>query len=165
MPNTKSAVPFQGTAEQEQSLRAVIAEQKGKPGAVMPALQKAQEIYGYLPEEVLIILAEGLDVSLSELYGVVSFYTQFTVNPKGEHQVSVCMGTACYVKNASDILAQVEAKLGCKAGSITPDSRFSVDATRCIGACGLAPVMTVGEDVYGRLVPDQVAGILDKYMK
>ena len=164
MPNTKTVVPFQGTAEQEQALRDIIGEHKGRPGAVMPALQKAQEFYGYLPEEVLISLAEGLDVSLSELYGVVSFYTQFSVNPKGKYQVAVCMGTACYVKSAADILARVESKLGCKAGSVTPDGRFSVEATRCIGACGLAPVITVGEDVYGRLAPEEVSGILDKYL-
>jgi NADH-quinone oxidoreductase subunit E/NADP-reducing hydrogenase subunit HndA len=165
MPNTKTVVPFKGTAEQEQSLRAMIANQKGQSGAVMPSLQKAQEIYGYLPEEVLIMLAEGLDVSLSELYGVVSFYTGFSVNPKGEHQVAVCMGTACYVKNAGKILEQIETILDCKAGAITPDGKFSVEATRCIGACGLAPVITIGDDVYGRLSPEEVPGILDKYMK
>ena len=165
MPNTKTLVPFKGTAQQEEALRAAIAAHKDQKGATMPVLQKAQEIYGYLPEEVLTIIAEEMDVSLEELYGVVSFYAQFTVNPKGEHQVAVCMGTACYVKGAAEILSQVEAKLGCKAGGITPDGKFSIDATRCIGACGLAPVMTIGEDVYGRLTPDQVPGILDKYMK
>ncbi len=164
MPNCKTLVPFKGTAEQEEKLRAAIDRYKGKPGAVMPVLQEVQEIYGYLPEEVQIMVAEGLDVSLSEIYGVVSFYTQFSVNPKGETQVSVCMGTACYVKGAGDILERVERKLSCKAGAITPDGRFSVDATRCIGACGLAPVMTVGADVYGRLTPDEVDGILEKYI-
>lgn len=164
MPNTKTVVPFKGTAEQEAALQNIISSHKGQQGAAMPVLQQAQELYGYLPEEVLILIAEGLDVSLSELYGVVSFYTQFTVNPKGEHKVAVCMGTACYVKGAAEVLEKVEAKLKCKAGSITPDGKFSVDATRCIGACGLAPVMTVGEDVYGRLSPDEVSGILEKYM-
>lgn len=164
MPNTKTVVPFKGTAEQETALREIIAKHKDRQGAVMPVLQQAQDIYGYLPEEVLILIAEGLGVSLSELYGVVSFYTQFSVNPKGEHQVAVCMGTACYVKGAAEILEKVETKLNCKAGSITQDGKFSVDATRCIGACGLAPVMTVGEDVYGRLHPDEVAGILEKYL-
>ena len=165
MPNTKTIVPFKGTAEQETRLMAVIDAHRGQQGATMPILQQAQDIYGYLPEEVLIIIAEELGKSLSELYGVVSFYTQFSINPKGETQVSVCMGTACYVKGAADILEKVEQKLSCKAGKITPDGRFSVDATRCIGACGLAPIMTVGEEVYGRIKPSEVADILEKYIK
>ncbi len=165
MPNTKTLVPFRGTAKQEEQLRAVIEAHKGQKGATMPVLQQAQEIYGYLPEQVLIIIAEGLELSLSEVYGVVSFYTQFTINPKGETQVAVCMGTACYVKGAAEILDRVESKLGCKSGKITSDGKFSVDATRCIGACGLAPVMTVDGDVYGRLDPEDVNGILEKYMK
>ena len=164
MPNQKTKVPFKGTKEQEAKLLEIIEAHKGKLGATMPVLQQAQDIYGYLPEEVQIIIAEGLGLSLSEVYGVVSFYSQFTVNPKGEYIVSVCMGTACYVKNASDILERAERKLDCEAGSITSDGRFSLDATRCIGACGLAPVMTVNSDVYGRLTPDKVDGILDKYM-
>lgn len=164
MPNNVTLVPFNGTAEQKERLIAVIDKHKGQEGATMPVLQQAQEIYGYLPEEVLIIIAEGLGMSLSEVYGVVSFYTQFSVNPKGETQVSVCMGTACYVKGSADILDQVERKLGCKAGKITSDGKFSVDATRCIGACGLAPVMTVGDEVYGRLKPEEVPGILDKHL-
>ena len=163
MPNMKTAVPYQGTPEQEEKLRQVIAEHKGQPGATMPVLQAAQEIFGYLPEEVQIIVAEGLELPLSEIYGVATFYAQFTLNPKGEHEVSVCLGTACYVKGAGDILAEVEKQLGIKSGSVTPDGKFSLNSCRCIGACGLAPVMTVGDDVYGRLTPDQVGPILDKY--
>ncbi|MDR0294315.1 MAG: NAD(P)H-dependent oxidoreductase subunit E [Oscillospiraceae bacterium] len=165
MPNTKTVVPFSAAPGQLEKLDAVIAGYKGKPGATMPVLQEAQEIFGYLPEEVQIKIAEGLGLSLSEVYGVVSFYTQFSVNPKGRKQVSVCMGTACYVKGAGEILERVEKKIGCKAGSVTEDGQFSIDATRCIGACGLAPVMIVDGDVYGRLSPDQVDGILEKYMK
>ena len=165
MPNIKTVVPFKGTAEQEQRLHAVIDKHKDHPGAAMPVLQDAQGIYGYLPEEVQLIIADGLDMSLSEVYGIVSFYTQFSLNPKGEHVVSVCLGTACYVKGAGDLLEKVETTLGCKAGSMTPDGRFSVDATRCLGCCGLAPVMVVGEEVYGRISPDDVPGILKKYMK
>ena len=163
MPNCKSVVPYNGTPEQEERLRQVIAQHKGTPGATMPILQAAQEIFGYLPEEVQIIVAEGLDLPLSEIYGVSSFYAQFTMNPKGRYQVSICLGTACYVKGAGDILAAVEEKLGIKTGSITKDGKFSLDACRCVGACGLAPVMMVGSDVYGRLTPDQVGAILDKY--
>lgn len=163
MPNCKSVVPYNGTPEQEAQLRQVIAEYKGTPGATMPVLQAAQEIFGYLPEEVQIIVAEGLDIPLSEIYGVASFYAQFTMNPKGQHQISICLGTACYVKGAADILTAVEKKLGIKTGSITKDGKFSLDACRCVGACGLAPVMMIGSDVYGRLTPDQVGPILDKY--
>lgn len=163
MPNVKTAVPYYGTPEQEEKLRQVIAAHKGQPGATMPVLQAAQEIFGYLPEEVQIMIAEGLDLPLSEIYGVVSFYTQFSLNPKGRYQISVCLGTACYVKGAGDILQAVEQKLGIAPGGITPDGKFSLDACRCIGACGLAPVMMINEDVYGRLTPAQVAPILDMY--
>ena len=163
MPNVKTVVPYQGTPEQEEKLRQVIDAHKGQPGATMPVLQAAQEIFGYLPEEVQIMVAEGLDIPLSEVYGVASFYAQFTLNPKGTYQISVCLGTACYVKGAGDILAAIEKKLGIKSGGITPDGKFSLDACRCIGACGLAPVMTINEDVYGRLTPAQIPGILDSY--
>ncbi len=163
MPNCKSVVPYAGTAEQEAQLQQVIAEHKGQPGATMPVLQAAQEIFGYLPEEVQIIIAEGLDIPLSEVYGVASFYAQFTLNPKGKYRISCCLGTACYVKGAADILEAIEKKLNIKNGSITPDGKFSLDACRCIGACGLAPVMMVNNDVYGRLTADQVSDILDKY--
>lgn len=164
MPNCKTVVPYRGTPEQEAELRSCLEQLKGQPGGVMPVLQATQRIFGYLPEEALIIVAEEMDVSLSELYSVASFYAQFSFNPKGVHQVSVCLGTACYVKGASEVLEAVERKLGIRPGTITRDGRFSLDATRCIGACGLAPVMTVGNDVYGRLTPDQVGPILDKYL-
>lgn len=163
MPNVKTVVPYRGTAEQEEQLRQVIAAHKGQPGATMPVLQAAQEIFGYLPEEVQIMVAEGLDIPLSEVYGVVSFYAQFTLNPKGKYQISVCLGTACYVKGAGDVLEAVEQKLGITPGGITRDGKFSLDACRCIGACGLAPVMMINEDVYGRLTPSQVGPILDMY--
>ena len=163
MPNCKTVVPYRGTKEQEDQLREIIAQYKGKPGATMPVLQAAQEIFGYLPEEVQIIIAEGLDIPLSEIYGVASFYAQFTLNPKGEHQISLCLGTACYVKGAGNILEELEKQLGIKAGSVTPDGKFSIDACRCIGACGLAPVMTIGSDVYGRLTVKEIGPILDKY--
>lgn len=109
------------------------------------------------------MVAEGLDIPLSEVYGVASFYAQFTLNPKGKYQISLCLGTACYVKGASDVLDAVQKHLGIRTGSITPDGKFSLDACRCIGACGLAPVMMINNDVYGRLTPDQVGAILDKY--
>lgn len=158
-----SGVPFKGTKEQEEKLKQKLSELKDVRGGLMPALQEAQAIYGYLPKEVQIMVAEGLGVSLSEVYGVVSFYSQFTIVPKGQYKIGVCLGTACYVKGSGDILAEVEKELGIKAGEITQDAKFSIDATRCIGCCGLAPVMTVNDDVYGRITPKDVKGILAKY--
>jgi len=159
----KKSVPFNGTKEQEQQLQAVIAEHKGQEGAVIPVLHKAQDIYGYLPVEVQTMIAEGLDVPLAEIYGIVTFYTQFSLNPKGKYQIGVCLGTACYVKGSGDILEKIENILGIKVGECTADGKFSIEATRCIGACGLAPVITINEDVYGRLVVDDVEDILKKY--
>ena len=159
----KDHVPFNGTPEQEKALKEVIAQLKDTKGALMPIMQHAQDIYGYLPIEVQQIIADGLNIPLSEVYGIATFYSLFTLNPKGQHRVSVCLGTACYVKNSQLILDKIEKILGCKSGSITPDGKFSLDATRCVGACGLAPVMMVDDDVYGRLTPDMVDDILKKY--
>lgn len=156
-------IPFNGTKEQEQQLMAVIENHKGQDGAVIPVLHKAQDIYGYLPIEVQEMISEGLDVPLAEIYGIVTFYAQFSLNPKGRYQIGICLGTACYVKGSGDILEKVKEILGIDVGECTPDGLFSIDATRCIGACGLAPVMTVNDDVYGRLVVDDVADILKKY--
>ncbi len=160
----KNTIPFNGTKEQEEKLKTVIAEHKGQEGAVIPVLHKAQEIYGYLPIEVQEMISEGLDVPLAEIYGIVTFYTQFSINPKGKYQIGICLGTACYVKGSGDILEKVKEILGIEVGECTPDGLFSIDATRCIGACGLAPVMTINDDVYGRLVVDDVADIIKKYM-
>lgn len=159
----KKTLPFNGTKEQEGQLLAVIAEHKGQEGAVIPVLHKAQEIYGYLPIEVQELISEGLDVPLAEIYGIVTFYTQFSLNPKGKYHIGVCLGTACYVKGSGDILDKIKEILGIDVGECTPDGLFSIDATRCIGACGLAPVITVNDDVYGRLVVDDVADIIKKY--
>lgn len=138
----------------------LIAAHKEQQGALMPVLQGAQEIYGYLPIEVQTIIAEELNIPLAEVYGVVTFYAQFTLNPRGTYNIGVCMGTACYVKGAGDVLERIQKRLGIEPGGTTPDGRFSLEATRCIGACGLAPVMTINEDVYGRLTPDEVDKIL-----
>ena len=163
MPNCKTVVPYRGTPEQEERLRKVIEEHKGQPGATMPVLQAAQEIFGYLPEEVQIMVAEGLDIPLSEVYGVASFYAQFSLNPKGQYKISVCLGTACYVKGSGDVFSRLCTALGIQGGECTPDGKFSLDSCRCVGACGLAPVMMINNDVYGRLTPDQVGPILDMY--
>lgn len=160
---SKATVPFNGTPEQEAELRKVIAEHKDDKGALMPVLQKAQDIYGYLPIEVQKIIAIEMDIPLEKVYGVVTFYSQFSLNPKGKYKISVCLGTACYVKGSGDIFNKLSEKLGIKNGECTSDGKFSLEACRCIGACGLAPVLTVNEDVYGRLSVDDVQGILDKY--
>lgn len=157
------ALPFNGTKEQEEQLREVIAAHKGQRGATIPVLHEAQEIYGYLPIEVQQIIAEELEIPLVEIYGIVTFYTQFSLNPKGKYQIGVCMGTACYVKGSGDILDEIKSKLGIEVGECTPDGKFSLEATRCVGACGLAPVVTINDDVYGRLVTGDVDGMLQKY--
>ena len=164
MAKRKTAVAFQGTAEQEKQLLELINEHKGMQGPLMPVLQRAQELYGYLPIEVQKIIARELNLPLAEVYGVVTFYAQFTLNPKGKHRIAVCLGTACYVKGSGEVLDKICNKLGIEAGGITPDGKFSIDATRCIGACGLAPVMTINDDVYGRLNLNEIDSILEKYM-
>ncbi|MBQ2824769.1 MAG: NAD(P)H-dependent oxidoreductase subunit E [Clostridia bacterium] len=156
-------LPFSGTAEQEAKLMEVIEAYKDDPGAVMPVLQEAQGIYGYLPIEVQTMIAKGLDVPVEEVYGVSTFYSQFSLSPKGKYNISICLGTACYVKGAGDLMNKFSELLGIGAEECTPDGKFSLTACRCIGACGLAPVLTVNDDVYGRLVVDDVQGILDKY--
>ncbi len=163
MANTISAVPFNGTPQQEKELRAIIAELKDEGGALMPIMQKAQDIYGYLPIEVQKIIATELNIPMEKVYGVATFYSQFNLNPKGKYKISVCLGTACYVKSAGEIFERFEQRLGIKNGECTDDAKFSLDACRCIGACGLAPVLTVNEDVYGRLSVEDVDDILAKY--
>ncbi len=163
MKKKMTTIPFNGTQKQKEELDAVIEELRGEEGALMPIMQRAQDIYGYLPLEVQRYIALGLDIPVSEVYGVATFYSQFLLNPKGEHPVSVCLGTACYVKGSGKLMERLETLLGVKNGEITADCRFSLDATRCIGACGLAPVLTIGEDVYGRLEPSELDGILAKY--
>ena len=159
----KTQVPFSGTLAQELQLKEVIAARKEQPGCLMPVLQQAQEIYGYLPIEVQAIVAEGLGISLSEVYGVATFYSQFRLNPKGIYRISICLGTACYVKGAAKVLEAVERKLGIQVGECTPDGLFSLESCRCVGACGLAPVITINDEVYGRLLPEDLDDILAKY--
>ena len=159
----QKTMPFKGTKEQEEKLLTVIAKHKGEKGAVIQVLHEAQEIYGYLPIEVQKIIAQNLGIPLAEIYGVVTFYSQFSLNPKGQYQIGVCLGTACYVKGSGDIINKIKEKLGIDVGECSADGKFSLEATRCIGACGLAPVLTVNEEVYGRLTVDDVEDILAKY--
>ena len=163
MANSKTKVPFQGTPEQEQALMEVIERLKDERGALMPILQESQDIYGYLPEEVQHMIARGLNISYEEVYGVATFYSQFTLNPKGKYKVSVCLGTACYVKGSGEVYAKLADELGIQGGECTADKRFSLEACRCVGACGLAPVITINDEVYGRMTPGQVQVVLAKY--
>lgn len=152
-----------GVDERDKKLQEIIEKYKDTKGALIPVLHEAQEVYGYLPMSVQKKVSEGLNIPLEEIYGVVTFYTQFSLNPKGKYQIQVCLGTACYVKGANLILEKLQEKLGIDVGECTEDGLFSLDGCRCIGACGLAPVITINEDVYGRLTPDEIEGILDKY--
>jgi NADH:ubiquinone oxidoreductase subunit E len=158
-----STLPFKGTPEQEAQLKSVIDAHKHDKSLLMAVMQKAQDIYGYLPIEVQIMIADGMDVPLEKVYGVATFYAQFSLSPKGEYNISVCLGTACYVKGSGDIFNKFSERLGIGADECTEDGKFSLTACRCIGACGLAPVLTVNEEVYGRLTVDDVDGILEKY--
>lgn len=160
----EKVLPFKGTKAQEEQLMAVIESNKEVPGALLPVLHEAQEIYGYLPIEVQQMVADGLGISLSEVYGVATFYSRFSLTPKGKHRISVCLGTACYVKGADKILTEIENKLGIKSGECTPDGLFSIDSCRCVGACGLAPVVMIDEEVYGKLTPKEINKVLDKYI-
>lgn len=149
--------------EKLQQLDDIIADKKGTKGALMSVLHKGQSLFGYLPIEVQRIISEGLGVPLAEVYGVVTFYSQFTLVPKGKYQMGVCLGTACYVKGAQDIIDVIKRETGVEVEGTTLDGKYSLTATRCIGACGLAPVMTVNEEVYGRLKSSEVKGILEQY--
>ncbi|MBQ7668238.1 MAG: NADH-quinone oxidoreductase subunit NuoE [Clostridia bacterium] len=141
----------------------IIEKHKNEGGALIPILHEAQDLLGYLPEEVQKMIAKGLNISLAEVYGVATFYSRFKLNPKGKYNIQVCLGTACYVKGSDKVLAKIEETLGIKTGETTPDGKFSIESARCVGACGLAPVMVVNEEVYGKVTPDMVKDILSKY--
>ena len=159
----KATPAFVMSKEQEEKVQQVIAKYKNTDGALIPVLHEVQEIIGYLPIEVQQVISKGLGVPVSEIYGVVTFYTQFSINPKGKYKIGVCLGTACYVKGSGDILEKLKEILGIEVGECTEDGKFSLEATRCIGACGLAPVVSINDDVYGRLVVDDIEGIIAKY--
>ena len=163
MKNKLEILPFVDSPEKHAKFDEVVAEYKGVEGALVQVIKKTQAIYGDLPLEVQTMVAEALNVPLEEVYGVVTFYSFFTIKPKGKYNISVCLGTACYVKGASAVLEEVKNQLGIDVGETTKDGLFSIQDTRCLGCCGLAPVMTVNDDVYGKLTPKEVAGILNKY--
>lgn len=149
--------------EKYEKLASVIQEHKDQQGGLMPVLQEAQSIFGCVPMDVQEIIADGMGVTLSEVYGVATFYSQFSLQPKGQYVVGVCLGTACYVKGSQKVLDKVVNELKVDVGHTTADGRFTIQATRCLGACGLAPVMMINDEVYGRLTPEEIPGILAKY--
>ena len=144
-------------------LKEYIETVKGANGNLMPVLHEAQEIFGYLPIEVQKFISSELDVPLAEVYGVATFYTRFAIEPKWKHKIGVCLGTACYVKGSQLIMDKLSKELNIKVGQTTPDNLFTLEATRCLGCCGLAPVMMIDQDVYGRLEPKKIPEILGKY--
>ena len=146
-------------------LQQVIEQKRGEKGALMPVLQSAQEIFGCVSMDVQKYIAREMHVTLSEVYGVATFYSQFALEPKGKYVISVCMGTACYVKGSQEVLDKLGEVLWLKSGETAADGKFTLSAMRCLGACGLAPVMTINEDVHGRLTPDAIPGILAAYQE
>ena len=145
------------------ALKQIVAEHRDDPGGLMPVLQKTQEEYGYLPFELQNAIAQEMGISVSEVYGVATFYSQFTLTKKGEYLVSVCLGTACYVKNAQNVLDRLSQELAIEVGATSEDGKFTLEATRCLGCCGLAPVIKINEEIYGGLVPEDVPGIIARY--
>lgn len=154
---------WEGNRDRVQKLTEFIKENKSKKGILMMALHETQDLFGYIPLEIMELISKELKIPLSEIYGVATFYSQFSLVPKGENVIGVCLGTACYVKGGQDILAKLEEMLGIGVGQTTPDGKFSIDATRCIGACGLAPVIAINGEVYGNITADDVEGIIEKY--
>ncbi len=146
-----------------QNLLSVSDNAAHKRGVLIQSLHKAQELFGYLPPKVQDFIAKKLDISPAKVFGVVSFYSFFTMEPKGDFVINVCMGTACYVRGADKVLTEFENLLKIKSGQTTPDGKFSLSSLRCVGACGLAPVVMVNGDVFGKIKPDEVKNIIGKY--
>ena len=151
-------------SERMMRISEVIEQFKEMKGALIPVLHEVQDTYGYLPKEVLEFVSEQLNLPMTEIYGVATFYSFFSLEPKGEHVIRVCMGTACYIKGAQSIIDQISLELNVKVQGTTVDNKFTLDATRCLGACGLAPVITIGERVYGRLTKNDIPKILKEDM-
>jgi len=141
----------------------IIDRHRGEDGTLLPVLQEVQEVLGYLPEEVLVEVAEGLGIALSRIWGVATFYGQFYLSPRGKNTIKVCQGTACHVRGSRRILNKIELVLRIKSGQTTPNLKFTLETVRCLGTCFLAPVMMINRDYFGKLVPDQVKGILDQF--
>ncbi len=158
-----SHIKIQLKPRQVEQLQEVCQSFNNKPGELINVLHKAQSIFGYLPAEVQEVVAKELNLSVAKVYGVVTFYSFFTMQPKGIHPISICLGTACYVRGAEKVLDEFKRLLKVNVGETTPDGKFSISCLRCVGACGLAPVVTIGEKVYGRVSPDGVKDILKEF--
>ena len=164
MASNKKTVPFYGTEEKKEQLLKVIQELRDEKGCLMPIMQKAQEIYGYLPIQVQTMISDQTGHPLEEIYGIATFYSMFNLNPKGKYRIDVCLGTACYVKGSERVLQEIERVLGVKADTVpTADGLFSISALRCVGACGLAPVMVINGKVYGKVTPAKAVAIINEY--
>lgn len=142
-------------------LKDVILEHKSKRGPLIPVLHEAQDIFGYLPQDAQEVIAEGLNIPVSDVYGVATFYTHFKLNPKGKNHIAVCQGTACYVKNSQKVMDRIKAELKLENGETSEDLNYSLEETRCIGACGLAPVVTVNEKIYAKVAPEDVDELIN----
>jgi NADH-quinone oxidoreductase subunit E len=151
------------TPEIMEQVDGVIERNKGRPGCLIPVLTECQGIVGYLPVELQEYISDGINVPASTIYGVVTFYSFFTMVPKGRHTIKVCMGTACYVRGIGEVLNRLQNQYKIEVGETTPDRRFSLEAVRCLGACGLAPVVVVGNDTHGGVTPDRILEILERY--
>ncbi|MBN2034732.1 MAG: NAD(P)H-dependent oxidoreductase subunit E [Deltaproteobacteria bacterium] len=151
------------TAEIVAKVDEIIGVHKSKPGSLIPVLEEVQGITGYLPVELQDYISRGLNVPASTVYGVVTFYSFFSMVPKGRHTIKVCMGTACYVRGVSEVLNRIQSAFKLEVGKVSEGKRFSLELVRCLGACGLAPVMVVGGDTHGAVTPDRVVDILDRY--
>lgn len=152
-----------GVDEQIERFDAVLEKHKGDRGSIMIVLQETQEIFGYIPEESVKIMAESLKMPESEIYGIITFYSQFTLTPKAKYNIDVCLGTACFVLGVQDVLDKILAKLNVQVGQMTPDGKWIVTSCRCLGCCGLAPAITINGEVYGKLKPEDIDRILDSY--
>jgi len=151
------------TPEMIREIDDIIESQKNAPGAVIPVLRMSQDVVGYLPVEVIDYISAGLNIPSSDVYGVATFYSLFSLTPKGRHKIRACLGTACYVKGIKEVMGRISKEFDLEVGGTTEDRRFSLEAVRCLGACGLAPVVVVDQDTYGSISADQVSGILEKY--
>jgi NADH:ubiquinone oxidoreductase subunit E len=153
-----------GTDEQVESFNSLLSAHQNKNDEIMVVLQKTQDIFGYIPKESVKMISDSLKIAESEIYGIITFYSQFSLTPKAKYNIDVCLGTACFVLGANDVLEKILAKLNVKVGQMTPDGKWIVTSCRCLGCCGLAPAITINGEVYGKLKPEDVDKILDSYV-
>lgn len=152
-----------GNNHKDEKTEKILSKYDKDKSNLIQILNEVQEAYGYVPENAQLAISEHLNITMAEVYSVITFYSRFTLKPKGKYNVSVCLGTACFVKGSEQILDRLKQKLGIDVGETTPDGKFSIEATRCIGACGLAPVFTINDEVYGKATPDMLDKIIDEY--